>query len=102
MRKPSDLTSAVLAALILAACTPRAPIAVAVPDVAAATATSAADSLYDPSRDLGTLFHDVQMSAVFPDSKTFVYSRPLDAPAALVARYAAEKNGGGFDLMAFV
>jgi len=103
MRKHSDLAFAVLTALLLAACAPRTPAAVAVPGVPAVVATaSAADSLYDPSRDLGPLFHDVQMAAVFPDSKTFVDARPLDAPAAIVARYAAERGTPGFDLKAFV
>ena len=62
----------------------------------------AADALYDPARDLGPLFHDVQMAAVFPDSKTFVDARPLSAPAEIVARYAAAKDGSGFDLKRFV
>ena len=57
---------------------------------------------YDPSRALGPLFHDVQMARVFPDSKTFVDSRPLLAPAEIAARYAAAKGATGFDLRAFV
>lgn len=57
---------------------------------------------YDPARDLGPLFHDVQMARVFADSKTFVDARPLDAPAALATRYLAEKGTAGFDLKAFV
>jgi alpha,alpha-trehalase len=68
----------------------------------AAQQRNAADSLYDPSRDLGVLFHDVQMAAVFPDSKTFVDARPLAAPVDIVARYAAAKDKAGFDLKAFV
>ena len=57
---------------------------------------------YDPAHDLGPLFHDVQMARVFPDSKTFVDSRPLEAPAALKARYLAAKDSAGFDLKVFV
>jgi alpha,alpha-trehalase len=57
---------------------------------------------YDPARDLGPLFHDVQMARLFADSKTFVDARPLEAPAALMVRYAAEKSAPGFDLKAFV
>ena len=68
----------------------------------AAPAHHAADSLYDPSRDLGELFHDAQMAAVYPDSKTFVDARPMSAPAAIAARYAAAKGVAGFDLKAFV
>ncbi len=57
---------------------------------------------YDPAHDLGPLFHDVQMARIFPDSKTLVDSRPLEAPSALKARYLAEKEQAGFDLKAFV
>jgi alpha,alpha-trehalase len=102
MRKHTGRTLGVLTALLLTGCAPRAPIAVAPPDAPVAAAARAADSLYDPSRDLGPLFHDVQMAAVFPDSKTFVDARPLAAPAAIVERYAAEKGSPGFDLKAFV
>jgi len=51
---------------------------------------------YDPAQDLGPLFHDVQMSGMFPDSKTFVDARPLFPPADIVSRYR------GSDLRAFV
>ena len=57
---------------------------------------------YDPAHDLGPLFHDVQMARIFADSKTFVDSRPLEAPAALKARYLSEKETAGFDLKVFV
>lgn len=57
---------------------------------------------YDPAHDLGPLFHDIQMAQVFADSKTLVDSRPLEAPAALGARYLAEKGAAGFELKAFV
>ena len=57
---------------------------------------------YDVARDLAPLFHDVQMARLFADSKTFVDARPLEAPAALVARYAAEKSQPGFELRTFV
>ena len=57
---------------------------------------------YDPAHDLGPLFHDVQMARIFPDSKTFVDSRPLESPAAITARYLSEKEAPGFDLKAFV
>lgn len=56
---------------------------------------------YDPARDLGPLFHDIQLARLFPDSKTLVDSRPLEAPAALRARYLAERGAAGFDLKAF-
>jgi alpha,alpha-trehalase len=58
--------------------------------------------LYDASSDLGSLFHDVQMARVFPDSKTFVDARPRSAPAEIVTLYARERTRPGFDLAAFV
>ena len=57
---------------------------------------------YDPAHDLGALFHDVQMASVFPDSKSFVDSKPREAPQAIVAMYRAEKNKKEFSLKAFV
>ena len=57
---------------------------------------------YDPARDLGPLFHDAQMARLFADSKTLVDARPREAPAALAARYAAERTQPGFGLQAFV
>lgn len=57
---------------------------------------------YDPARDLGPLFHDAQVAQLFADSKTLVDARPLEAPAALATRYAAERMAAGFSLKAFV
>lgn len=57
---------------------------------------------YDPSRDLGPLFQDVQLAGIFPDSKTFVDARPRLAPAEVAARYAAARGAAGFRLPAFV
>ncbi|MFN2567141.1 MAG: alpha,alpha-trehalase TreF [Gemmatimonadaceae bacterium] len=62
----------------------------------------AAASRYDPSRVPGSLFADVQMSGIFPDSKTFVDARPLMSPVEIAARYAAAKGSPEFDLRAFV
>jgi alpha,alpha-trehalase len=70
-------------------------------DVGVARATSV-DSLYDASRDLGQLFHDVQLARVFPDSKTFVDAKPKYAPADIVARYAAATRGAQPSLKGFV
>ena len=77
-----------------------APVAVAVPDVPALPDVAAA--LYLPERDLGPLFHDVQLARVFEDSKTFADARPLDPPADIVRLYEAERDAPGFDLAAFV
>ena len=57
---------------------------------------------YDPAHDLGALFHEVQMSGIFPDSKTFVDARPRSAPADIVSRYEAGRNAPGFSLEQFV
>src|SRR5438876_9431748 len=55
---------------------------------------------YDPAHDLGPLFQDVQLAAIFPDSKTFVDARPLLAPAELAGRYTAARGSAGFSLNA--
>ena len=56
---------------------------------------------YEPSRDLGALFHDVQAGGVFEDSKTFVDAIPLAAPDEILRRYGREKTLPGFSLRAF-
>ena len=94
-------------ALVLAGCQ-TARVAPATPDPPAATASAAtpasaaAADRYLPSRDLGELFHDVQMAGVFADSKTFADARPLLPPAEIVRRYASERGRPGFALAAFV
>ena len=80
---------AVCLSLLAAACRAAAP------DVAP-------EQLYEPSRDLGELFHDVQMARLYPDGKTFVDARPRGDPAEIVARYLATRSSPGFDLGAFV
>ena len=67
-----------------------------------AAACSPGPVRYDPARDLGALFQDVELAGVFPDSKTFVDARPLAAPAAIAARYDSARRAPGFDLAAFV
>ncbi|MCU0647656.1 MAG: alpha,alpha-trehalase TreF [Gemmatimonadaceae bacterium] len=57
---------------------------------------------YDPSRDIGPLFADVQGGALFPDSKTFVDMRPRVAPDSIAVAYAATRTRPGFSLAAFV
>jgi alpha,alpha-trehalase len=57
---------------------------------------------YQPSLDLGPLFHDVQLARLFPDSKTLVDARPRFAPADIAARYAAAIQAGPVDLRGFV
>jgi alpha,alpha-trehalase len=74
----------------------------AVPPSTVGYSFQGADSLYDPARDLGQLFHDVQLARVYPDSKTLVDARPRSAPADIAARYAAASKAGPVDLKAFV
>ena len=62
----------------------------------------ASAGLYDPVRDLGPLFHDVQLAAIFEDSKTFVDARPRSDPSDIVKRYAAASRSSGFNLRGFV
>lgn len=55
-----------------------------------------------PSVAYGDLFRDVQLAAIFPDSKTFSDMIPDAAPATIRAEYRATKTAPGFDLSAFV
>jgi alpha,alpha-trehalase len=66
------------------------------------TARVAPAAAFDPPRHLGALFHDVQVAALFPDSKTFVDARPRSEPAEIVRRYIAARGEPGFDLRRFV
>ena len=63
---------------------------------------SSAGALYDPPRDLGPLFHAIQLARIFPDSKTLVDARPRYAPADIMARYTVAMQSGPVDLKAFV
>ena len=58
--------------------------------------------LYDPAHDLGQLFHDVQLSGIFEDSKTFADARPRLAPAEITARYGSARGAPQFNLRQFV
>ena len=55
-----------------------------------------------PDQLLGDLFDDVQLSGIFPDSKTFVDCVPKLPLGELLARYETEKGSPSFDLSAFV
>src|SRR5262245_16784133 len=57
---------------------------------------------YDPVRDLGGLFKDVQLSGIFEDSKTFVDARPRFAPTEIIKLFTDERRAGAFDLRSFV
>lgn len=86
-----------LAVLLGGGCHAPAPPPLAAPD-----ARVAAGGWYEPARDLGALFHDVQMAALFDDSKTFVDAIPLHPPAEIVRRYEAQRGTPDFDLLDFV
>jgi alpha,alpha-trehalase len=58
--------------------------------------------IYYPSKDLGSLFYDVQMSGIFPDSKTFADCIPLYAPDSILSLYLIDKHDSVFDLKLFV
>ena len=57
---------------------------------------------YDPAHDIGSLFSDVQLSGIFPDSKEFVDARPKSSPATIEARYDSARHTSGFVLRTFV
>jgi alpha,alpha-trehalase len=88
-----------LAALLLALAVSSAGCQRAAPP---AVAPAAGAAWYDPALDLGLLFHDVQVAALFPDSKTFADARPLQEPSEIARRYVADKGRPGFSLRAFV
>jgi alpha,alpha-trehalase len=69
---------------------------------ASARTHDAERTLYDPAHDLGPLFAAVQNASLFPDSKTFVDSRPLTDPKRIAAAYVDERGSPHFDLHAFV
>jgi alpha,alpha-trehalase len=53
-------------------------------------------------KDLGQLFATVQMSHIFPDSKTFTDSVPKYPIADILSKYSSEKSNKDFDLKAFI
>lgn len=55
-----------------------------------------------PDKLYGELFHTVQMSGIYSDSKTFVDSTPRHSPATIMATYHKAKNNASFDLELFV
>ncbi len=59
-------------------------------------------SAYDPAHDIGSLFADVQLSGILPDSKEFVDARPRSSPATVEARYDSARRTRGFVLRTFV
>src|SRR5262245_11387716 len=63
---------------------------------------SAQQQVKTPAEIYGELFTDVQMHAVFPDSKTFPDCVPKRGPTEIVRDYLANKKNPGFKLDEFV
>jgi alpha,alpha-trehalase len=59
-------------------------------------------SMRTPDEIYGQLFEAIQMSEVFPDSKTFVDSIPKGSPEEILSAYALQSRHPGFDLKEFV
>ena len=55
-----------------------------------------------PSIEYGDLYAAVELSSIFPDSKTFPDLVPTEAPSDIVAAYEAMKASPSFDLATFV
>ena len=64
--------------------------------------TAVRQSLPGPDEQFGTLFQEVQLKPVFPDSKTFADCTPKALPATIMAAYAKARTRRDFDLTAFV
>lgn len=69
---------------------------------AAETTTPEGHTLYYPAKDLGELFEQIQLTAVFDDGKYFVDFNPKRNPADILADYQEQKEAANFDLEAFV
>ncbi|MDQ2802725.1 MAG: alpha,alpha-trehalase TreA, partial [Pseudomonadota bacterium] len=55
-----------------------------------------------PSIEYGDLYSAVELSSIFPDSKTFPDLIPQAAPSAILSDYDAAKSAPDFDLASFV
>jgi alpha,alpha-trehalase len=55
-----------------------------------------------PSVEYGPLYRAVELSGIFPDSKTFPDLVPTAPPAMILREFLAQKSTSGFDLAAFV
>jgi alpha,alpha-trehalase len=65
-------------------------------------AAAAAPELATPAELYGELFERVQLSAIYPDSKTFVDALPNRPPEQVMAEYRQARARANFDLRAFV
>jgi alpha,alpha-trehalase len=63
---------------------------------------AAAPEVPTPAELYGELFERVQLSAVYPDSKTFVDALPNRPPEQVMAEYRKQRARADFDLRVFV
>jgi alpha,alpha-trehalase len=70
--------------------------------LAGASVASAQEAVPTPADVYGELFKDVQLKAVFPDSKSFTDALPNRPPEQIVSEYRQLKSQPGFDLKKFV
>ena len=68
----------------------------------ATTVLSSTGKWASPDEEFGRLFTDVQLKAVFPDSKTFADCTPKFPVATILAKYDQARQQAGFNLKAFV
>lgn len=68
----------------------------------ASTSAAPLTDVYHPAEDLGPLFHDVQMTKVFADGKTFVDMPAKESPHNIKTRYMLAKDTADFALAEFV
>ncbi|RYC69403.1 alpha,alpha-trehalase TreF [Spirosoma sordidisoli] len=64
--------------------------------------TSSGSVLAGPDEEFGALFREVQLKAVFPDSKTFADCIPRFPTATILANYNQASQQRDFDLKSFV
>jgi alpha,alpha-trehalase len=60
------------------------------------------DDPVPPSIEYGSLYRDVELASIFPDSKTFPDLIPAASPADTLRAYNTAKTVPGFDLAGFV
>ena len=70
--------------------------------LAGAAVASAEEAVPTPADVYGELFEQVQLEAVFPDSKAFVDALPKRAPEQILEEYRQQRQQPGFDLKKFV
>ena len=72
------------------------------PSLPTVSAVATTEKWAGPDVLFGKLFADVQLKAVFPNSKTFADCTPKFPAAAIMAKYDKARSQAGFDLKAFV